>query len=123
MSLCPANRTAGQRLRWPVQAGRAVPAGQRRVDRDGHAVPRAADHDAGHLVAEHHRPVELRVADAALGVPVQVRAAQPDGADPDQVLARARDRVGLLVQDDRAGGVQPGRPHTSCRRVRSRASA
>ena len=78
----PAKRTVGQRLRCPVRADLAAPARHRRVERDALSLAQSARDHAGHLVPEHQRRGELRVADAAVGVPVQVGAAQPDRPRP-----------------------------------------
>jgi hypothetical protein len=91
-----------------LEAARAAPAVQRRVDRDAAPVERAALDDARELVTDDERAGEPRVADPALLVPVQVGAAQPDGLDAHQALVRARLAYGLVGHADVAGAVQPG---------------
>ena len=102
----PAKTTSGQRFWCPRRQRVAVPAVQRGIDRDPHAVERAALDHAGELVADHERVRELGVADAALLEPVQVRAADPDGLDPHQALLRPRRWHGLLGEAQVAGPVE-----------------
>jgi hypothetical protein len=67
--------------------------------------------DAGELVAEHQRLVQPSVADARLGVPVQVRAAQADRGDPHEAHPVADDRIRSAVQPQIPGAVQARDPH------------
>ena len=72
-----------------LEAALAASAGERRIDGDAPAVERTALDDARELVADHERLREARVADAALLVPVQVGAAEPDRLDAHEALPRA----------------------------------
>ena len=91
-----------------LQAALAVPAVQRGVDGDAAAVERAALDDARELVADHERVPELRVPDAGLLVPVQVRAADAHGRDAHQALTVADRGHGLPGDAHIAGAVQAG---------------
>jgi hypothetical protein len=62
-------------------------------------------------VTEDQRLAENRVADATLEEPVTIRAAETHTGDADEHLTRLRLRVGLLVQLEPAGRVQPQRLH------------
>ena len=92
----------------------AAAAGDARLER--HAVARAmaghlrADLDdaPGGLVPEHHRRAHDEVADAAVLVVVDVRAAHADGGDLDEHLARPRLGHGPLLDPDVARRVQHG---------------
>ena len=70
-----------------VTAGPAPLARYRRIDRDPFPAPRAVRDHARTLVPRHQRPGELGVADAAFGVPVQVRAADANRGNPHEALA------------------------------------
>ena len=74
----------------------AHPARDGRIGDDPLARPRAVDDDAAELVAEHERTLEPGVADRALPVPMQIRAAQADRGHPHEHLVRAArgDRLG-----------------------------
>ena len=87
-------------------ADEAVSTRVRRLHDDPLALARAGDDEAAHLVAEHERLDHLRLADAAVLVPVEVGAAQPDGGDADELLPRRGDGLGFLVDTDVAGAVQ-----------------
>ena len=95
----------------PCPAGRAAPAGNRGIDHDGLAAPATARHRAGELVTEDERPLEHCVADTSLEEPMPVRSAKTDTADRYEHLAGLRLRVGLLMQTELTGRVQPQRPH------------
>ena len=82
----PAEADRGAEVAVPGQAQLAVTAGNRRVDRHPLAVPRAADDHPGRLVTDYQRSGQPGVADTALGVPVQIRSADPGGAHPHQLL-------------------------------------
>ena len=101
----------GAEVAVPGEAERAAPAGNRGIEHDALAAPRAARHHAGELVTEDERLAEHRVADTSLEEPVPIRAAETDTADPHEHLARLRLRVGLLVQPELTGRVQPQRLH------------
>ena len=102
----------------------------RGVDRDPLAVAGAALDHAGELVPEHERGREVGLPDRALVVPVEVGSAQPDGRDPDDHLAVARNgrRLGMQahvappVQTDGATGRRSW-AHGSDRPGRSRAGS
>src|SRR6185436_7608269 len=86
----------------------------RRVDRDTDAVERATLDDAGQLVPADERAGDLGVADAALGVPVQVRSADPHGGDPHEALSLGRHRHRIV------GEAQVVRPVEPCGEVAGR---
>ncbi len=68
--------------------------------------------DAGHeLMAEHQRPLQHRVADAAVHHPVPVRPAQADRAHPEQRLARAGIGDRFLMEPESSIGMQPECQH------------
>ena len=97
----------GAEVAVPGEAEGAAVAGDRRVEHDGLAAPRPTYHNAGELVTEDERLAEHRVADTSLEEPVSIRAAETDTADPNEHLARLRLRVGLLVQLELTGRMQP----------------
>ena len=84
-----------------------------RIDGDRLAVPRAAHDHAGGLVAEHQRPAEAGVADACLGVPVQVGPAQTDRGDPDEDVPADDIRIGLVPDAHILNGMEPRDLHRS----------
>jgi hypothetical protein len=94
-----------------VEARAAASARDRRVDRDTLARPRPLRDHAHRLVPEHERPLEGRVADPALGEPVQVGSAQPDRRDAQRRLVGARGAHGLVVQAHVADAVEAERDH------------
>src|SRR5690242_4594546 len=69
-----------------AKAHLTLPTRQGRIHRDGHPVTGSALDDSREFVPWHHRPGQLRVADARLGEPVQVGTAQPDRRDAHQFL-------------------------------------
>jgi hypothetical protein len=97
----------GAEVLMALQAALAVPAVQCGVDGDAAAVERAALDHARELVADDQRVCELRVADPALVVPMQVRAADPHGLHAHQALPRAGRRPRLVGDAQVAHPVQP----------------
>ena len=88
------------------------PHGNGGIEHDALAGAGTARDDAGELVAEDERPVENRVADAALEEPVTIGAAETDAADAHEHLPRLRLRVRLVVQPElarRRAGEAPSR--------------
>src|SRR6202043_2138055 len=94
-----------------VTAGPAPLAGYRGIDRDPFPAPRAVRDLARTLVPRHQRPGDLGVADGALGVPVQVRAADANRSDPHQALARRCFGRRLLPDPQVRGPVKSRRSH------------
>ena len=101
----------GAQMAVPGEAEGAAAAGDRRVEHDALAAARPARHHAGELVTEDERLAEHCVADTSLEEPVPIRAAETDTADPYEHLAGLRLRVGLLVQLELTGRLQPQRLH------------
>jgi hypothetical protein len=88
------------------EAEGAAATGNGGIEHDALAGAGTARHDAGELVAEDERPVENRVADAALEEPVTIGPAETDAADAHEHLSRLRLRVRFLVQPKLARRVQ-----------------
>ncbi len=68
----------------------------------------AVDDDAAELVAEHERTLEPGVADRALPVPMQIRAAQADRGHPQEHLVRAARGHRLGADAEVAGAMEAG---------------
>src|SRR5690348_11329620 len=101
-------------------------AGDCRVHGDRLAMPRAALDHTGGLVPDHQRAADTGVADATLGVPVQIRPAQPDRGHPDQAVSGRHLRHRLLGEPDVADAVQPRDLHQAappCNRIMFQDSA
>ncbi len=94
-----------------LAAGPAGPVRDSRVDGHPLTAPRAFLDHPGRFVAQHQRVIQGRVADPALVPPVQVRAADADGRDPDQALSGPGYRHRLVGQAQIRDRVQPGNPH------------
>ena len=103
----PANRGAMQMFGATAAARFALAARVGRVCRDAFSGPWPGEDHATELVAEHERTDQARVADPGPAIPVQVRAAQADGRDPEEDLARAWSRDRLPCQLDVARPMQP----------------
>ena len=101
----------GAEVAVPGEAECAAAAGNGRIEHDALAATGTARNHAGELVAEDERPVEHRVADAALEEPVTVGAAETDSADTHEHLPGLWLRVRVLVHSKLAGRVQPKRLH------------
>jgi hypothetical protein len=86
----------------------ARPTSDSRITDDPFACPRAVDDDAAELVAEHERTLEPGVADRALAVPMQIRAAQADRRHSQEHLVRAAGGDRLRADPEIAGAVEAG---------------
>ena len=111
VSPCPANRPATQRCSSPPRQGAQRPHGIAGSTRDALARARAVLDHGHRLVAEHERALEDRVADRALGEPVQVGAAEPDRRDAQHHLVGPRLAHRLVVHADVADVVEAERDH------------
>ena len=83
----------------------AVAAGVGRLDDDALALARAAHDDAAHLVAQHQRLDDDGLADAAVLIPMQIRATEADCGDAHELLAGGDDGLGFLVDTNVFGAV------------------
>jgi len=86
----------------------AVPAhttGVGRLHDDPLPCPGAGNDDTAHLVTEHERLYDDIVTDAAVLVPMQVRAAEPHGGDAYELFAGCGDGLWFLVDTDVIGAV------------------
>ena len=101
----PAEPDVGAEVAVAGAADLAVATGVGRLDDDALAFARTRHDDAAHLVAEHQRLVHLRVADAAVLVPVEVGAAEADGGDADELLTGSGDGLRFMVDTDVVGAV------------------
>ena len=88
----------------------AVPACTARLERHPEAGPWTGLDDPADLVAEHERLGDPR-AGAALDVPVEVGAAEPDRRHTDHLLAGGGDRLGQPLEPQVADAVEPERVH------------
>ena len=87
----------------------AAAAGNGGVEHDALPAAGPARDHAGELVTEDERPVEHRVADAALEKPVTIGAAQPDAADAHEHLSPRGSGSGSSCESKLARRVQPQR--------------
>ena len=104
----PANRSRCRCSSRPRRHGSHRPHGSAGSATTRSPGPRPVDDHAAELVAEDERP---RSASASpmlpSSIPVEVRAAQADGRDPDEDLASARRRRGSRCDPDVTRAVQP----------------
>ncbi len=102
-------------------AGAALPAGLARIDRDPVAgldardVAPDLDHLARDLVAEDQRLAQRKIADPALVVVVQVRAADAARPEPDAHLLRPERRLRPLLEPQVLGRMQHADAHRTLR--------
>jgi hypothetical protein len=90
----------------PREAQLALFARNCRVDSNALTGTRAVGDDGSKLVTKHKRTRKLRIADAALAVPVQVGAADADRCDFQKHFARPGDRSFFLVEAHVADAVE-----------------
>ncbi len=97
----------------PGIAVRALPAGVSRLDDDAFPSTRSGRDDPTHLVPQHKRLPNPILADCAFLEPVQIRTAQTDRSHANKFLAGQWDRVGLGVEPDVTGAVEPKYVHAA----------
>ena len=98
-------------IRIALQAKPAPAADNRRVHGHPFALPVPLQNHRGKLMPQHQRLCQLRIPNARLGKPVQIRSAQPDGRHLQQRLARPGDRGILLDKPHVAYAVQSNGLH------------
>ena len=89
-----------------ARAGGASLARDGGIDGDALPRPRSRGDHPGRLVTQDQRLAEAHATDAALAEPVEVRAADPDGGDADERLARPRQRHRLVGDPGVTGAVE-----------------
>ena len=89
-----------------ARAGGAPLARDGGIDGDPLPRPRSRGDHPGRLVTQDQRLAEAHPTDGALAEPVEVRAADPDGGDADERLARPRQRHRLVGEPGVTGAVE-----------------
>lgn len=88
------------------QADVALPTRVGRLDDDALALPGPGGDNTTEFVSEDKRVAHPILTNTAVLKPVQIRAAETDGSDADQVLPRTRNDVRFCMQPDVAGTVK-----------------